>query len=133
MHIRILLLALVISLSSGSALAAEAPVVIERAAAPIHAIAKGKGQAKLFFNATNGSDKAALSILTIEYGAAVPLHNHPTSDELIYVISGVMDMTVAGKAYTVKAGDWLANNTQVLAIGQNSITMQHNTDSWTLL
>ena len=108
MNIRLTLILVATTLSIACSAAASAvPVVVERGSAPIHAIGGGKGQAKLFFNATNGSERTALSVLTLDYGAKVPLHNHPESDELIYVLSGVMDMTVGGKAYTVRAGDAL--------------------------
>ena len=108
MNIRLTLILVATTLSMAcSAAASSVPVVVERGSAPIHAIGGGKGQAKLFFNATNGSERTALSVLTLDYGAKVPLHNHPESDELIYVLSGVMDMTVGGKPYTVRAGDAL--------------------------
>ena len=58
-------------LPCGLSSAAKHPIVVQKDAAPIHAIGGGTGQAKLFFNA----------------------------------LSGVMEMTVAGTAYTVRAGD----------------------------
>ncbi|MEC9464372.1 MAG: cupin domain-containing protein [Myxococcota bacterium] len=102
---RTLALVLGLMLPCGLSSAAKHPIVVKKDAAPIHAIGGGTGQAKLFFNATNGSERTALSVLTLSYGMKVPTHHHGDSDELIYVLSGVMEMTVAGTAYTVRAGD----------------------------
>ena len=80
-----------------------------------HPILGGKGTAKIFFDAQAGSTKAALDELQLEAGAVVPKHQHDGSDELLYVVSGAVDMTLyaadpvslhaeAGDAIRIPAG-----------------------------
>lgn len=48
---------------------------------------------------------AYLGRLRFEPGAKVPPHRHPTSDEMITIVSGEGLMTVGGRKTAVKAGD----------------------------
>jgi quercetin dioxygenase-like cupin family protein len=81
------------------------PYVVKGSEAPIHSVAGGKVLAQLFLNKTNASNLAALSVLTLQPGAAVPLHNHPESAEILYMLEGKMDMTINGTAISAVAGD----------------------------
>ncbi len=64
-----------------------------------HPIAGGKGTASILFDATNGSPEAALTLLVLQPGAAVPEHVHETSAELLYVLEGEAEMTLGGEAF----------------------------------
>ena len=79
--------------------------VVSSAEAPAHLIAGGKGVAQLFLNPETGSTRAALSVLTLAPGAAVPPHVHPDSDEILYIEVGRVEMVIAGETVTAKAGD----------------------------
>lgn len=79
--------------------------VVRSAEAPAHLIAGGKGIAQLFLNPETGSERAALSVLTLAPGASVPLHAHPDSDEILYIEVGRVEMVIAGEAVTAEAGD----------------------------
>ena len=81
------------------------PYVVKGSEAPIHSIAGGKVLAQLFFNETNQSNLGALSVLTLQPGAAVPMHNHPNSAEILYVLEGKMDMVINGTEISASAGD----------------------------
>jgi putative monooxygenase len=79
--------------------------VVGKSDAAAFKILKGAGTARLYVNATNGSKDAAVSVLVLDKGAEVPAHVHETSDEVLYVTSGSVEMTVAGKAVQAKSGD----------------------------
>jgi quercetin dioxygenase-like cupin family protein len=81
------------------------PYVVKGSDAPTHSVAGGKVLAQLFLNQTNASNLAALSVLTLQPGAAVPLHSHPESAEILYMLEGKMDMTINGTAISASAGD----------------------------
>lgn len=48
---------------------------------------------------------ASLGLLRFEAGAHVPPHNHPDSDEMLYLESGTGVMLVDGQELPVRAGD----------------------------
>ncbi len=79
--------------------------VVEGKSAAAFKIAQGKGVARLYVNATNGSPDAAVSVLTLQKGAVVPEHSHETAAEILYIVEGSVEMTVAGKTVRAKAGD----------------------------
>ena len=85
--------------------AEKGPYVVKGSEAPIHSIAGGKVLAQLFFNETNHSNLGALTLLTLQPGAGVPMHNHPNSAEIIYVLEGKMDMVIEGTEISASAGD----------------------------
>ncbi len=67
----------------------ERPFVVRHEDAPAYPILGGMGEARVLLDAkTVGAKEAALSRLTMKPGAKVPLHVHPTSAEIIYVLSG---------------------------------------------
>ena len=80
-------------------------VVVTAAQAPTFAIAGGKGTAQLFVNATTGAHEAALTVLRLEAGAAVPPHVHDGSAELLYIERGEVEMTIGGQTHRAGPGD----------------------------
>ena len=52
-----------------------------------------------------GCSRSALSRLHLAVGAAVPLHRHVGSAEVLAIESGAVEMTIGGVVYTAKAGD----------------------------
>ena len=68
-------------------------------------IAQGKGRARILLEESSGSKKAALTLLTLGPGAAVPEHTHDASDEILYLEQGSVEMTIAGQAVKARAGD----------------------------
>ncbi|MCB9688264.1 MAG: cupin domain-containing protein [Alphaproteobacteria bacterium] len=89
------------------ALAAEpAPAgVVSAASAPAFRIADGKGTATLLLGPSTGSTRAAVDTLTFDVGAAVPAHRHETSDELLVVVRGRVEVTIGGVVSTAGPGD----------------------------
>jgi quercetin dioxygenase-like cupin family protein len=73
--------------------------------APAWKIAGGKGTATLLHNGSTGATAAAMDLLVLEAGAAVPPHKHDTSVEMLYVIEGTVDMVIGGEKVSAKAGD----------------------------
>lgn len=79
--------------------------VVQAKAAPAYKIVQGKGVARLYLNATNGSAEVAVSVLTLQRGAQVAEHVHEGSAEILYVIDGTAEMTIAGRRVALTAGD----------------------------
>ena len=102
-----LLVAAVAWLAAPTANAAPAApqYVVARERAPIHLIAKEKGSAQLYVNAGTGAQDVAVSVLTLGPGAEVPEHAHEDASETLYIERGAIEMMIAGKKYTAKAGD----------------------------
>lgn len=86
---------------------AETPItyVVTQEKAPAYEIGKGSGLATLFLNSSTGASDLAMSTLNLKPGAAVPPHRHLESSEAIYLLEGVIEMTIAGKMYRASAGD----------------------------
>jgi quercetin dioxygenase-like cupin family protein len=63
----------------------------------------GKGSARILLDGVY--KEASIQQLEAEPGAVVPVHQHDGADELIYVVAGRGEMTVAGRVYPVAAGD----------------------------
>ena len=86
---------------------AEKPIsyLVSRDKAPTYEIGKGSGLATLFLNNSTGASDLAMSVLELKPGALVPLHRHLESSESIYLLEGVIEMTIAGKTYRASAGD----------------------------
>jgi putative monooxygenase len=74
------------------------------ASAATFEILGGAGKATLLLNESSGSKEAALSVLTLSPGAEVPEHQHEKSAELLYVMEGELELTVAGRAEKLRAG-----------------------------
>lgn len=55
-----------------------------------------------------GTDAFSQSKLTLQPGATVPLHNHPGSVELIYVVSGKSEVTIDGTSKALGPGEAIA-------------------------
>lgn len=108
---RSLVVAAALAVSATAALASgpgpgEPPAYVRRAAdVPAYPIAQGKGTAAIFYDAAHGSPDTALTVLVLQPGAAVPEHVHDASAELLYILEGAAEMTVAGDTLTVNAGD----------------------------
>jgi quercetin dioxygenase-like cupin family protein len=82
-----------------------AKVRVARQAAEL-TIGNGKGSVRILFEEKNAGDAAAsMGVMTARPGMAVADHNHPTSSEYLYILTGEGEMYVAGKAMTVHAGD----------------------------
>lgn len=75
--------------------------VVDGDTAPAFRIADGKGVATMLLE----SGEAALTRLDFEDGATVPPHVHETSAEILYVLEGRAEMTVAGEKVVVEKGD----------------------------
>lgn len=73
--------------------------------ASVPELAAGKCRVRIYFGADDPSAQASLSDLSCPAGAEVPLHQHDTSDEVLYILSGRGRMTAGDKQYTVSAGD----------------------------
>lgn len=98
-------LACLTTLIMGSSSRPETEQVVRAGEAPSYVIAGGKGVAKLFVNATTGAKDAAVSHLTLLPGAAVPAHTHENSSEILYIETGEVEMSIAGRSYRAGAGD----------------------------
>ena len=48
---------------------------------------------------------ASVQRFEADAGAKVPAHQHDTSDEILYVVSGAASLTIAGHSYAIAAGD----------------------------
>ena len=81
------------------------PYVVKASEAPIHSLAGGKVLAQLFLNESNHSNLGALSVLTLQPGAAVPVHDHSHSAEILYILEGTMEMVIEGQTVSASAGD----------------------------
>lgn len=101
------LLLLLATLTIAAVAFAEKPIthVVSRDKAPTYEIGKGSGLATLFLNNSTGSSDLAMTVLELKPGAAVPLHRHLESSEAIYLLEGVIEMTIAGKTYRASVGD----------------------------
>jgi quercetin dioxygenase-like cupin family protein len=65
-------------------------------------IANGLGTARIVFDkATAGDEAASAAVLRLVGSSEVPEHDHPTSTEVLFVLTGSGTMTVAGKDYRV--------------------------------
>ena len=81
------------------------PGVVTGSTAPSFTILDGKSTATLLLGPSTGSSRAALDALTFEAGAVVPAHVHEASDELLYVVSGKVELTMGGRTVTAGPGD----------------------------
>lgn len=79
--------------------------VVDGDTAPTWRILGGQGTATLLLNPSTGSPEAALDLLVLEAGAAVPTHTHPGSAELLYLVEGSVRVTIAGRVSTAGPGD----------------------------
>ena len=52
-----------------------------------------------------GGERVLMCRVTYEPGAVIPEHNHPHSEQLMYVVSGDVTLTVAGETKTLTDGD----------------------------
>ena len=79
-------------------------MVVAAGSAKSYPIAAGRGEAALLLD---GLDLGAASLQRFEAqsGAEVPEHVHDRADELLYIVSGAAEMTIAGRAISVAAGD----------------------------
>jgi putative monooxygenase len=69
-------------------------------------ILDGRGQVRILLPRDGAGLPASLAELTCEAGAEVPLHQHDTSDELLYIVRGQGVMTAGErKGLKVGAGD----------------------------
>jgi quercetin dioxygenase-like cupin family protein len=68
-------------------------------------IAQGKGGYSLLFDAALAGDaSASLGLLRLSSGAAVPEHVHASEAELLFLLSGEVEMTVRGEKVSVRPG-----------------------------
>lgn len=52
-----------------------------------------------------GGSQVLMCRVNYEPGAVIPLHSHPESEQLMYVVSGDVTLVVEGEASTLRAGD----------------------------
>lgn len=57
--------------------------------------------------AVNGSERFSAGVVQLEPGKGHDLHEHPDSDEILYVISGEGEQTIAGDTREVGAGEMM--------------------------
>lgn len=82
------------------------PLVRAVSEAGVYRILDGKAEVRILFDAAStGQEGAYLGAMTAQPGAVVPLHRHSASSEYLFVIEGEGEMSVAGKAIPVRAGD----------------------------
>jgi oxalate decarboxylase/phosphoglucose isomerase-like protein (cupin superfamily) len=55
----------------------------------------------------NGSGRFSAGVVQLEPGKGHELHTHPESDEILYVVSGEGEQTVAGETREVSAGEMI--------------------------
>ena len=55
----------------------------------------------------NGSERFSAGVVKLEPGKGHELHTHPESDEILYVVSGEGEQTVAGETREVSAGEMI--------------------------
>lgn len=89
---------------SSSTSASRPPLHRHLAEAPVYPIAAGKGSAAIFFSAAAGAPEASLALLSLQPGARVPEHVHEKSVELLYILEGEVEMSVAGEGFRAGAG-----------------------------
>lgn len=65
----------------------------------------GKGSVKLYLDGAEAP--LALDKLSAPTGATVPPHRHSSSEELLFVLAGRGDTTIAGERFTIGPGDAL--------------------------
>src|SRR5438552_614108 len=94
----------VIVFGLAASLGAPAPLVVEGARAPAYALPGGQGMVRLLLNAAQGAN-AALDVLTLVPGGEVRAHAHDSSSEILYIESGTVEMTLAGKPFRAGPGD----------------------------
>lgn len=81
----------------------EAPEIVKAAAQKPLQILAGQGAVTLLLDGK--LKEAAVERFEAEAGAEVKLHKHDLADEILYVLSGKAEMTVAGKPFAIAAGD----------------------------
>ncbi|MSP63851.1 MAG: cupin domain-containing protein [Myxococcales bacterium] len=81
-----------------------APQIVKAAARKAYPILGGKGTATLLMDQAE-IPQASLQRLEADTGATIPQHLHETSDEILFILAGRGELTVAGKIYPVAAGD----------------------------
>ncbi len=89
---------------AAGAAAAVQPRVAHAAALKAYPILGGKGAATLFLDDDTAAG-ASLQRLDADAGAEVPPHQHDGADEILYILAGRGEMTVAGQKIPVAAGD----------------------------
>ena len=52
-----------------------------------------------------GGEQVLMCRVKYEPGAVIPEHNHPDTEQLIYVVDGDITVTVEGQTETLRAGD----------------------------
>lgn len=75
--------------------------VVSQGEVPWRVSPDGKARVKLL----QDDPGASMSLLRFEAGARVPLHRHPESAEMLYMLSGEGQLEVSGHSFRVRAGD----------------------------
>lgn len=52
-----------------------------------------------------GGEQVLMCRVTYEPGAVIPEHNHPQSEQLMWVVEGDVTLTVEGQTQTLRGGD----------------------------
>ena len=55
----------------------------------------------------NGSERLSAGVVQLEPGKGYELYTHPESDEILYVVGGEGEQTVAGETREVSAGEMI--------------------------
>ena len=80
--------------------------------AKTYSLQNGNITAKLFINATTGSENAAITLLKLKPEAKIATHTHKNSDEILFIRSGSLQMTIGNNTFT-------AGSEQVIFIPKN--------------
>ena len=98
-----LLVSLTLSCSHGAP--AKSQYVVTGAGAPHFALGPTGSSVQLLLNPATGSRELSMNVLYLKPGATVPLHQHPHSDEAVYIQSGSVKMTIGEEILVARAGD----------------------------
>lgn len=79
--------------------------VVTGAKAPQFALGPSGSSVQLLLNPATGSRDLAMNLLSLKPGATVPLHQHPDSDEAVYIQTGSVKMMIGDEILIARAGD----------------------------
>ncbi len=79
--------------------------VVHPSEAPAFGLANGKGTVRLLMDQQTGSKEAAISEMVLAPGAVVPVHQHETSGEYLYLLEGWAIFLIDGRQHEARAGD----------------------------
>lgn len=79
--------------------------VVAGAGAPQFALGPSGSSVQLLLNPATGSRDLSMNVLSLKPGATVPPHQHPHSDEAVYIQTGSVRMMIGDEILIARAGD----------------------------